>query len=470
MWTFPSLFPFGEQDRTRSKKKRGRYGDSKLQSRAKQDAASAHSNPSSRMPSIYKHLSSNASKDSTGDKGGEERKVVGRVDVLEAIFDSADMDQGGYVSFKELVCTLAILCANNKTRFYRLIFDVFDDTKSGYLNSRNLMEMSRWMVERKFATQKREERESQTHEQKNLRRQDFRQLGQLLRSLDRSGNRKLSFPEFSKGIEKTPILKNRLLSFKTTMEEAKERLKFRTKQKKEQSQLDIHINSVSGVPSDFPIRCVLRISELPTRTAYPAPAPNPRKEKEKEDEERKEEQEAEKRKAQDDGDTPNKMGQGEAKNCEEGERPTLSKTATAPTAKQKPAKILWGPWETKYSKTASNAVNGTGKVDVKFRTNMTLEYGKSIERFQIAVELKRRTGVILVNEEELASGTYTFGELSREVWERQEPFDVTFPVRGPKASAKIHMTFCYKKEWDEEVKRNKQALENIQALFGTQMI
>jgi len=72
------------------------------------------------------------------------------VDVLQAIFDATDRDKGGFVSFKELVCTLAILCAHNTTSHLRLIFDAFDDTKSGYLNWRNLMEISRWLVERRF--------------------------------------------------------------------------------------------------------------------------------------------------------------------------------------------------------------------------------------------------------------------------------------------------------------------------------
>jgi hypothetical protein len=39
--------------------------------------------------------------------------------------------QGGYVNFKELICTLAILCGRERTRHWRLIFDVFDDTRSG---------------------------------------------------------------------------------------------------------------------------------------------------------------------------------------------------------------------------------------------------------------------------------------------------------------------------------------------------
>jgi len=280
--TFPTLFPKGKMGRAKNDKKRLSAG------------ASGH-HPASASPNVFRQLSRSKSNGGGGGGGGGQDRVVGRVDILQAIFDATDRDKGGFVSFKELVCTLAILCAHNTTSHLRLVFDAFDDTKSGYLNWRNLMEISRWLVERRFfnkevegadskkatmaatASSQQEPRRSAGSKQirgaegttkksieqlKNERRKDFRQMVQLLRGLDTSGNRKLSFPEFSNGIERTPILKRRIFEFKTSMKEARERIDFRVKVKKEQSQLNIQINSVQGVTGSGTVCCVMEVSEL----------------------------------------------------------------------------------------------------------------------------------------------------------------------------------------------------------------
>jgi len=410
---FPTLFPKGKgAEKARSKRPKGR------------SSAIPHSLGA---PEFKRGMTGDKSADSApGDR------VIGRVDVLQAIFNATDGDKGGYVNFKEFVCTMAILCAKNRIRYYRLIFDSFDDTGSAYLNYRNLMEIARWLVERKFADQKKAKSKAEATEQRKERRKDFRRLVNLLRGLDKSGNRKLSFTEFSKGLEATPIINKRIFEFQTSMEEVKERLDFRVKVKKEKSQLDINISSLEGLPPSSHVRCVLSVEEKPVER-------RPKIDK----------------KAQDKG-----RGEGERKNSDASESPRSSMKSKVK------ARVLWGPWETKYR----SADKTTGKVDVNFATHMTMEYGKPLDRLQVAIRVTKKAGVVFSNEEKYLEGTYNFGALPKEICEKQEPFDVTIPVVGSKVSAKANFTFCYKKEWDEEVKRNKQALENIQALFGTQMI
>eukprot|EP00466_Bigelowiella_natans_P001223 jgi/Bigna1/76746/fgenesh1_pg.43_\ len=527
--TFPTLFPKGKMGRAKNDKKRLSAG------------ASGHY-PASASPNVFRQLS--RSKSNGGGGGGQDR-VVGRVDILQAIFDATDRDKGGFVSFKELVCTLAILCAHNTTSHLRLVFDAFDDTKSGYLNWRNLMEISRWLVERRFfnkevegadskkattaatASSQQEPRRSagskhirgaegttkkSIEQLKNERRKDFRQMVQLLRGLDTSGNRKLSFPEFSNGIERTPILKRRIFEFKTSMKEARERIDFRVKVKKEQSQLNIQINSVQGVTGSGTVCCVMEVSELLAQRRAPidkkkaaaaATAAGAGRGGGAGEKASKSKHSSTTRGAQNTATTPNahKAGSSTATAGGNAAFPSLADssssakketvaaaassggTASSDRVEERPVmratkrtkkhKVIWGPWETRYRSKGKNADvdDAMGTVEIGFRTNMTLEYGKSLDRLRVSVKrthvhgkIKRRSGVVFVNEEECASGTYAFGALSKEVWENQEPFDISFPVQGPKVSGKVHMTFCYKKEWDEEVKRNKQALENIQVV------
>jgi len=363
-------------------------------------------------------------------------RVVNRVNVLQGIFDYTDKDKGGFINFKELMCTLAILCANDPNRHYRLIYDVFDDTRSGYLNTRNLMEIARWLTERHCSGTWGEGKN--TEKRKTLRREYFRNLVSLLRGLDKSGNHKLSFTEFSEGVSKNKELKDRIHDFRISMEEVEKTLEFRVKVKKEKSQLDIEINTLEGFPVGTSVKCCVSVTQIPEKLK--------------------------------------RLTSNASQGSDQGSQPVVD------IARGSSSVVMgsggggaavgtklrrWGPWETKYRTTGED-----GKADIDYRTHMTMAYGKPLSSLQVRVEVKKRAGRFYPQEEVCGQGTFDLSSISPADWEKQEAQTVRFEVEGDKlkAPAFVGAKFIYKKEWDEEVKRNKQALANIQALFGTQMI
>jgi len=392
-------------------------------------------------------------------------KIAGRVDVLHGIFHITDMDKGGFVNFKELICILAILCGNVPSRHNRMIFDVFDDMKSGFLNNRNINELARWLTERKYRADRSEE---EKEKQRDDKRREFQTLVKTLRSLDKSGNAKLSFTEFNEGVNASTLLSSRLREFKITMKEAKERMDFRAKTKKEKSQIDIRIKSISGIADDCKLKIVLSMREIvkpkSPKSAEETKAVNPSLSKDEKEAMPKNKATPEqsqppafpKRKT----DSPRVSRAGSP--LPHKSKRSLSKTSPSTERKKagKKSRSRWGPWTSKFVKCQG------GTASFPFKTHITLEYAKALTNFRLKATVYRKQGF---REDICANGVQDIKEVNadQKIWELGDPIDIPVKVGGS-LDGTVVVQLTYKKEWDEEVKRNKEALQNIQALFTAQ--
>ena len=438
------------------------------------------------------------SRGSHGSRGSGRGRGPERIDMVGRIFDETDRDKGGFVNFKELICTLSILCARAENHHWKLIFDIFDDNRSGYLNSRNILQMSRWLVERRavrVSTQARKVTMSRAKsttaaaagghkpaeatakprqpsakpgtgspqiptppatvvaaskpsspDRRASKREEYKYLVEVFHTFDKTGNRKLSYQEFASGIEgeKMPLdaeargwlpIRDRLRAFKITLDDIEKSIEFRMKSKMEMSQLDICLRSLCRLPKAARnIRCRIKVLQ----------------------------------------DVKTPEGEGAA-----GARKTQSEVGHGASGAKRKRKILAD------FPTEAFTVSKTGNANFNYKNHVLLEYGKPLDGMRLLVLLSRKTGVLMTKFEVIGSALLKISDIfdgrwtsANEDWENlnEDGAMRQLAITGRNGKPMLSgpggkpswalLEVVYKKQWDEEKKNDVQKFNRVLKVFG----